>query len=82
MSDLNTIANRLPESINEAEQLSLLLLMLMDQKLDEQQLREHLSPLLLKLNADIQDVSMYYGFMVAQGGMGSPHDKRSIPSPC
>jgi hypothetical protein len=77
MSNLNYTPERLSDTISEAEQLSLALIMLFDQKLDEDQLRTHIKPLLIKLNDDLQEASAFYLLLMNQGGMGSPHEKRS-----
>ena len=59
MSIDNYTPERLYETTVDAEQLSLALIMLMDQKLDEDQLRFHFQPLLVKLNDDLQEISMF-----------------------
>ncbi len=77
MSSLNYTHETLSSSISQAEQLSLALLMLFDQPLDEAQLRAHIQPLLIQLNDDLQGVSLIHRFMIERGGMGSPHAKRT-----
>ena len=77
MSIENYSPERLAGTIGEAEQLSLALIMLFDQKLDECQLRAHIKPLLVKLNDDLQEVSIFQKLLSEQGGMGSPHAKRN-----
>ena len=77
MSILNYTPEKLSDTISDAEQLSLVLIMLFDQKLDEDQLRSHIKPLLIKLNDDLQEVSMFQRLLTEHGGMGSPHAKRS-----
>ena len=77
MSIENYTPEKLADTIGEAEQLSLALIMLFDQKLDEDQLRSHIQPLLIKLNDDLQEVSIFHRLLSERGGVGSPHAKRS-----
>ncbi|MGI2185366.1 hypothetical protein ACRN9F_24560, partial [Shewanella oncorhynchi] len=70
--------------VDEAEQLSLLILMLFDQSLDEEFLRSQTYPLLQKLNDDLSQVSsMILLQNQSQGGMGeAPMLDALEPSPC
>jgi hypothetical protein len=63
----NYSPERLSDTITEAEQLSLALIMLFDQKLDEDQLRAHIKPLLIKLNGDLQEVAMFQRLLINLG---------------
>lgn len=57
MSILNYTPEKLTVAINDAEQLSLILIMLFSQNLSNDQLYEHVEPLLVKLNSDLQDAA-------------------------
>ena len=74
ISDYTT--KNLSITISQAEQLSLALIMLFDQKIDDNLLRSSVKPLLLKLNDDLQEISTFHNIL-SEGGMGSPHAKRS-----
>ncbi len=80
MSILNYTPEKLSGTISQAEQLSLAVLMLLDQRLDEGQISSLVQPLLVKLNDDLQEISMFYRILSEQGGMGSPHAKPLTPS--
>jgi hypothetical protein len=70
MSNLDFTPNGIKTVIDEAEQMSLILMMLLDQKLPEQDLRQLFRPLLEKLNSDLQDASVLVMLHSQEGGMG------------
>ncbi len=70
MSTLNYTHESLSGSISQAEQLSLALMMLLDQPLDLEQLRTCVPPLLARLNDELQDISLAHRLLQHQGGMG------------
>lgn len=84
MPKLDSTPHGVKKVIDEAEQLSLLILMLFDQTLDEEFLRSQAYPLLQKLNDDLsQASSMILLQNQPQGGMGeAPMQSASAPSSC
>lgn len=84
MSKMDCTAHGIKKVVDEAEQLSLLILMLFDQHLDEEFLRAQTYPLLQKLNDDLSQVSsMILLHNQPQGGMGeAPMLDALEPSPC
>ncbi|MGL4578116.1 MAG: hypothetical protein ACRCVP_04305 [Shewanella xiamenensis] len=84
MSKLDCTAHGVKKVVDEAEQLSLLILMLFDQSLDEEFLRSQAYPLLQKLNDDLSQVSsMILLQNQLQGGMGeAPMQSALKPSSC
>jgi hypothetical protein len=70
MSNLNLTLERAHAVVNQAEQLSLALIMLHNQSLDPSQLHSLTQALLEKLNSDLQDASMLILVNINQGGMG------------
>lgn len=70
MSNLNLTLERAHAVVNQAEQLSLALIMLHNQALDPAQLHSLTHTLLEKLNSDLQYASMLILVNINQGGMG------------
>jgi len=67
MSKLDYTSQNISESISAAEQLSLVALMMLDQRYSGEQLVEHLQPLLLKLNDDLQRVNQLHSLAIGEG---------------
>jgi hypothetical protein len=70
MSNLDFTPNGIKTVIDEAEQMSLVVMMLLEQKLPDENLRQLLVPLLEKLNSDLQDASVLIMLHSQEGGMG------------
>jgi len=67
MSKLDYTSLNISESISAAEQLSLITLMMLDQRYHGEQLAECLQPLLLKLNDDLLTIRLLHSLNVESG---------------
>jgi len=67
MSKLDYTPQNIFDSISAAEQLSLVALMMLDQRYSGEQLAELLQPLLLKLNDDLQTVKLLHSLSTGEG---------------
>jgi len=65
MPKLDYTPQNISKTIRNAEQLSLVAMMLLDQELKPDHLNLHLRPILEKLNNDLQDAALLHGLSVA-----------------
>lgn len=85
MSNLDLTLERAYAVVNQAEQMSLALIMLQNQSLKPEDFHALCLPLLEKLNSDLQDVSrlILVNTNHIQGGMGdAPMQSALNPSSC
>lgn len=83
MSNLDLTLERAYAVVNQAEQMSLALIMLQNQSLKPEDFHALCLPLLEKLNSDLQDASSLILVNKYQGGMGeAPMLSALSPFPC
>jgi len=83
MPNANLTLERAHELVNDAEQMSLALIMLQNQSLKPEEFHALCLPLLEKLNSDLQEASSLILVNRYQGGMGeAPMLGALSPLPC